>query len=272
MKKVLVWLSEKWFEMLGLVITVFSVFLAIYFYSQTLQERTPVFTDESYRVLIAMPTEVSKPLFKIIRNNGQEIKGNIFATTLYFFNAGALPIKPENILSPLKIVLEDKKSEILDLRVAKYSRDIVCPTVSRDIASPKNTFDINFKILEKEDGISFYVVYAGGSSVKFKLNGVVEGTKGEISTQNIESKYFWKYIFSDRFFMLQYFLIIFMGGYMIYMLSGLKVRRSWAYYVIIIAIIFSLVTPIVIRCWGALGHHKQGLKAYIAENVPSSIL
>ena len=82
MKKVLVWLSEKWFEMLGLVITVFSVFLAIYFYSQTLQERTPVFTDESYRVLIAMPTEVSKPLFKIIRNNGQEIKGNIFATTL----------------------------------------------------------------------------------------------------------------------------------------------------------------------------------------------
>lgn len=259
------------FNVVAFAFTVLGLILAVVFYFKANKERVPVFLGNGQGIVIARSTAVLRPPFKVVRSNGTEIPGDIYATTLFFYNAGKLSIKPENVLSPLKILIEDKAAEILDLRIAKTSRDIVAPKVLRSKTDSLRSFDVDFRILEEEDGFSLNAIYVGDPNSKFRLAGLVEGTKGEISSHKIENIYFWRYFWSNiksAWWLFAIMIVSFVG----LVKMARKLQDPTIAVLALITLVITLVLPPVSIAYDAYKNNKAELKSYISRNLPTDII
>ena len=104
-----------------LVFGVVAVTIFIYFYNPT-AERVPTLLVDPVRTTIINSTEFSSSSLKVMKNDNNLIKGDVTALRVYFWNAGKQSIKPENILQPLILSLNDVGGEILDYKILKVSR------------------------------------------------------------------------------------------------------------------------------------------------------
>lgn len=92
---------------------------------------------------------------------------------VYFWNAGNTPITKVEILEPLTITLS-VGSEILDAKTLKISRDLTFITFdARD--DKRNTADVNFELLEPNDGAALQITYAGPRDAKLEFHGATIG-------------------------------------------------------------------------------------------------
>jgi hypothetical protein len=140
----------------------------------------------------AMVNVVDKDAFEgltLFDANGKKITTDISSVRFYFFNAGDEPIKPEHVLAPLKIVSDDGRSKILDYRILKISRretgiklgevDKGTAVLSNDslLTGISNVLDLDFKILEKNDGFSGQILYAGEGGLTLNMLGTIGRSK-----------------------------------------------------------------------------------------------
>jgi hypothetical protein len=174
------WYAHPLVNALSVLIGVVGVLLAIVFFFKSQAVREPYFYSESERtVLVNRELAIGQKL-SVSYAGSVSNSGDITAVQCYFWNSGRAPIHNQDILKPIKLVLE-AGSEILDVGVIRQSRpDIVDFHVVPDITEDgkrTNKASVSFRILEKGDGAALQVVYEGGPSAKVLFTGVVEGAE-----------------------------------------------------------------------------------------------
>ncbi len=136
------------------------------------RERKPTFyLDPTRTVILDKKNAANAPLL-LLKSNGDTIRADVTSVYFYFFNQGRETIKHENIYAPLKIVLSDR-AEILDFKILKTSRDVSGMALTRDTA--RNALHINFKAMEKEDGLAGQIIFEGNKNATITLEGGIDG-------------------------------------------------------------------------------------------------
>ncbi|TVL96887.1 MAG: hypothetical protein CV087_23120 [Candidatus Brocadia sp. WS118] len=174
--KVVEYLRNNLFGVLGLVVGLIGIYLAIYFKLQSVEIREPIYYRGADWVIINRGPGFIESPFKIIRSDGNEIKNDIYLTKIYFWNNGKKPIRKENILDGLNITLEDSVGTFLDYKILKTSRDIINFQVISDSLNPQKKINFSFDILEQFDGacIQLWIESIGYKDIK--INGIIEGS------------------------------------------------------------------------------------------------
>ena len=184
-------LKRNWLGILGLLVGVAGISLSIMFYTRTLAERDPAFVVGLDRTEIIRADRVSGAPLKVVKGDGTEISGDISSVKMYFWNRGKLPIKPEHVLQPIYITLQDERADILDFQVVGYSRDVVDPQVTRSASTPRRSLAVSFRIMEQNDGLCLQVIYSGDPTANFGMTGRIEGVAQPIGSESIARSRFW---------------------------------------------------------------------------------
>lgn len=179
-------LKRYWFGIVGILIGCLGVFYSV---QKSKYEREPIFLLDSVRTEIINKQIISETSVRVIKSDGTEVTNDLTALRFYFWNDGKKPIKKEDILEPLFLQLSDSSSEIIDYRVLKLSRDVTGFQLSRDKLKEKNVLSIDFRILEKDDGITGQIIYSGNPNSMLLMKGTIEGVKVVGTKIQVQKKY-----------------------------------------------------------------------------------
>lgn len=157
------WQITAW--VLGIVLS------ALLGYYLSIKQRKPTFLTDKVTLLIDNNSIKQNPI-KIIDSEGKEINENVSILTFYFFNQGRESIKGESILKPVRIMLPDS-GRLLNLKMLKVTRDVTESKLTYDSLS--NCINVDFKILENDDGFSAQILFAGKDNPEIKIEGIIEG-------------------------------------------------------------------------------------------------
>ena len=171
---------------LGSISSIIGIGLAVYFYNLSNEKKEPYFFDDEIKTKIVDSKNINKAPIKIYRSNGEEIVEDVSSTNFYFWNNGRQPIRKEDILDSLVVSL-DSTAEILKYELISTSRE-VCDIDLNQVS--KNKLKIDFKILEKNDGLIGQVIFTGNPKQVLKLNGHVEGIRDFKSVESENNFYF----------------------------------------------------------------------------------
>ena len=150
-----------------------SLTLAIYYHYQSVQERGPTYVVSSARTRIVDVSVPAPPQLQVLYK-GKDLRTDVSAAGVYFWNDGKLPIKTEDVLDPLKVEIEPG-SEIIDARVLKVSRAVTNFTKGQISETAKNELPISFRILERNDGAQLQIIYTGKPDAQIRLTGTIVG-------------------------------------------------------------------------------------------------
>lgn len=160
------------------MIGVFGIFLAVYFYQESIREREPCFITDPVRTSILKSTDVLHVPIKVTRTDGTEIRSDLNSVRYYLWNNGKEPIHAGNVLYPISIQFDDPTVRIIYPSVLKTSRDVTGMSASPDPQDPEKRLLVALKILERNDGISGQIIYEGNPDARLVISGVIEGAGG----------------------------------------------------------------------------------------------
>ncbi len=138
------------------------------------RERKPTFYLDPTRTTILDKQNAANAPLQLLKSNGDTITSDVTSVYFYFFNQGKETIKRENVYSPLKIVLSDS-TEILDFKVLKVARTVSGMGLTHDTLD--NSLLIDFKALEKDDGLVGQLIFEGNKNASISLEGGIDGVK-----------------------------------------------------------------------------------------------
>jgi hypothetical protein len=170
------------------------------------RERKPTFYVDPTRTVILDKGHAANAPLQLLKSNGDTIRADVTSVYFYFFNQGAETIKRENIYEPLRIVLRDK-AEILDFKLLKVSRAVSGIKLVRDTTG--NSLTIQFKALEKDDGLVGQIIFEGNKNASITLEGGIDGVT-----------YFESHLSSiDPFYLAAAIVIFLISGYLFLVLN-----------------------------------------------------
>ena len=158
-------------SMISIAITVIFGYYFLYIGNR---ERKPTFYLDPTRTTILDKKNAGNAPLLLLKANGDTIKSDVTSVYFYFFNQGAETIKQENVYAPLRVVMGDS-AEILDFKILKISRPVSGVSVVADTV--KNSLQIDFKALEKDDGLLGQIIFEGNKNASITLEGGVDGVK-----------------------------------------------------------------------------------------------
>jgi hypothetical protein len=159
--------------LIGLAIGLFGIVLSFYFYEKSKKEREPTFIVDPIKTEILNASSTKHAPIKIFTLDGEEINRDLTSVTFYFWNKGKEPIRKADLLKKVKLKLEDK-SRIIDYKIIKESRDV--SNISLNQVDDRN-IEIDFDILEENDGFTGQIIYEGKKGSKLTLATVIVGVK-----------------------------------------------------------------------------------------------
>jgi hypothetical protein len=151
-----------------------TIVFGYYFLYLGNRERKPTFYLDPTRTTILDKANAANAPLQLLKSNGDTIHADVTSVYFYFFNQGTETIKRENVYEPLRIVLNDK-AEILDYKLLKVSRPVSGIKLVRDTVG--NSLSINFKALEKDDGLVGQIIFEGNKNALINLEGGIDGVK-----------------------------------------------------------------------------------------------
>ncbi|HDY89968.1 MAG TPA: hypothetical protein ENH82_17840 [bacterium] len=188
-------LKRHWVTVILAIITIVASYvIGCYFYKKSTSPPEPVFLVDPVKTSIIDSSHIAETPLRVVRKNGNEIKGDITSIRFYFWNNGRKSIKPSNILEPLVVTLDDPKGEILDYKILKCSRKVVKPVVERNSFDPNKSLSLSFAILEQEDGLTCQVIYVGNPDAGLMISGIIENARKIITTTELIHSYIFKNI------------------------------------------------------------------------------
>ena len=186
------WIRLNWLSVLGIVIGLLGVGFSYYFYKLSEKEREPVFLIDPYRAVIVEANSLKNFPLKVVDREGRTVEKDVTSVRFYIWNEGRETIKKADILKPLRLIFSSQDVEVIDYKVMSSSRDdIVQPILSLESGS-KNTLDVSFDILEKGDGFSAQIIFAGTPNAGIELKGTIEGVKILKGSADVSSYHFYK--------------------------------------------------------------------------------
>ena len=164
---------KKWYTP---VLASLALILSLFLHYDSQQKRIPTFVADQIderKILLANNSE-NLALFRILTLDGEEIHSDVSALRAYFWNQGNMPIKREDVLTPIKISFVDTSISILDFQITKITREVVNLTATIDSIAIKNV-ELDFTILEKGDGATFDIIYTGSPQDDITISGIIIG-------------------------------------------------------------------------------------------------
>lgn len=154
-----------------------SAIVGIFIHIYTKAERDPVFLVDPDRAVILSSKDIEDTTIKVIKNDSTVITSDLTAIRFYFWNRGNQSIRFSDVLKGnLSLNFTDKNIDILSYRILNQSRDIVDFQVNRNVDNPHNQLDLQFEILEKNDGITGQIIYEGDPMTSLTIQGEIEGS------------------------------------------------------------------------------------------------
>lgn len=157
-------------RLIAIASVILGAWVSWYFYSLSLPTRIPTFlVDPSRAVLAGGSPDIT------IQYKGKPIRQRaVNVVRVYFWNAGNTDITKTDILEPLTITVSD--SEILDAKTLKVSRELTF--ISLDVQKDQqNTAELDFDILESNDGAALQITYAGPVNAELEFHGATKGAR-----------------------------------------------------------------------------------------------
>lgn len=192
---ILKFFSNPLVGIIGTTASIIGVILALIFYIQGRERRKLIFYENPGKAIIAKAGHSSKIEILI---EGKQIKRDVTATQVAFWNDGKKSIKPENILKPLIIKTKDK-IPIVEAKIRKKSREVIDIDLDQSKKS-EGEIKVNWNILEKNDGTIIQITYLGNPEVTISANAIIEG-QGEIKA-NVKKVNWYRYFVVTIFFII----------------------------------------------------------------------
>jgi hypothetical protein len=170
-----VWASP-WFGVAGVLIGLVGIVIAVVFYMGVQKERELVYTISPISTAVVSAGEASE---LEILHKGKQISGvDITAVQVAIWNAGKQSIRQDNILEDI-VIFTEPTVQILEASVRVRSRDVTGFTLHDTPQSlEEGKVPISWQILEKNDGGSVQLIYAGSQKIKIGVKGTIEGLHG----------------------------------------------------------------------------------------------
>lgn len=168
------------FHWISLAIGIVGIILAAVFYFNSERERSPMFYVQSGRNIIVNRNLAIGSKLQILYDGVLIDATEVTAVQCQFWNAGREPIRADDVLEPIKIVL-GRGAQILEANVIKQSR----PGIVKFEVTPEKdpngnrtgVAKVHFNILEANDGATIQIVYTGNSLSELDFVGAtVEST------------------------------------------------------------------------------------------------
>jgi len=173
----------------GLIVGVLGIGLSIYFYTESKMYRELTYYVYPIKTSIFRKGESSK-LDILVDNERRD--SDITGVQISIWNRGNQSIRENDLLLPIRI-LTKPQVEIIDFKTTHKSRDVI--GFSHDSDREFGEIFLNWRILERNDGISVQIIHLGDENIQFLVDGVIEGQK---SISGLESpnrtKDFFKWI------------------------------------------------------------------------------
>jgi hypothetical protein len=164
------WFGQPWVGVVGTICSAIGIVLSIWFYYAGHRARSLSIYVNPVRTTIVKSGRTSELR---VFSKDQEIKSDVSAVQLAIWNGGREPIKPEHVLSEIRIKTQPAVP-ILEATLRNISRSVTKLGLdTRDAANGSVT--LNWRILEYMDGCSVQIVYLGGPEVQFTAAGTIEG-------------------------------------------------------------------------------------------------
>jgi hypothetical protein len=164
---------ERAISIASLLIGLLALGSGFYFYLASVSVRAPTFLiDPARAVIVSNDPDTVSDLSVLYKGNRLD-QTNVTAVRIYFWNSGKDPIRSTDVLRPISVSLP-QNIPVLDVQVVKYSRDVASLRVAMNSGS-RNKVNITFDILEKNDGGSIQIIYAGPPTVPLTFGGVIVG-------------------------------------------------------------------------------------------------
>src|SRR5687768_16650229 len=152
--------QRSWDMIISSVISIaITIVFGYYFIYVGEKQREPTFYVDPIRTMIidkANAQDAPLKLLKASKDTAVAINADVVSAYCYFFNQGRETIKRENVYSPIKIKV-DTGAEILYFKVIKNSREVSGINIIKDTID--NSLIIDFKALEKDDGLVGQLIY-----------------------------------------------------------------------------------------------------------------
>jgi hypothetical protein len=162
--------SNPWIGVLGSIFSVVGVGLAIYFYFGGARSRKLTYAVNPVKTIVVKAGEAST--LRVLHGD-QDIKGDVTAAQVAIWNDGTESIRPENVLSPISIVLRPS-APILEAKVRKVSRAVIGAAIDTSRLAD-GAVPVTWKILEHNDGAVIQLIFAGPTETDIAVDGTVEG-------------------------------------------------------------------------------------------------
>lgn len=156
--------------LIGSVASLISIPLAFYFYAAAKEYPQLTYYVHPVKATILRTGEASKLSASI---DNKLVESDVTAVQIALWNQGARAIKAESVLKPI-IISTENNTPILEATVRKASREVVKLSLDTNELS-KGRVNIQWNILEQNDGGIIQLIYAGGSNLKFQVEGIIEG-------------------------------------------------------------------------------------------------
>ncbi|HLH52245.1 MAG TPA: hypothetical protein VKY92_01320, partial [Verrucomicrobiae bacterium] len=104
--------------------------------------------------------------------SGREITNDVTAVQVALWNAGRRPIRASEILEPVTLAIS--RAQILEVTIRRVSRQLVGFKFDAG-RFQDGGLQLGWNILERGDGASLQIIYAGPESLPVTFHGVVEG-------------------------------------------------------------------------------------------------
>lgn len=161
-------------DLLGYIIGIVGIILAVVFYFKSKENRELISYIDYRPIAIINSEDIKNSPIRVFRDDSTEIKSDLYIQNIHIWSGGKLSIKKEHILEPITLNNYDNSVRILDVKIVQESREI-CDISLNPFNKLKNTIEINFDILEQNDGCTIQVLYEGNKTKEFEITGIVEG-------------------------------------------------------------------------------------------------
>jgi hypothetical protein len=162
--------SNPWIGVLGSIFSVVGVGLATYFYFGGARTRKLTYSVNPVKTIVVKGGEAST--LRVLHGD-QDIKGDVTAAQVAIWNDGTESIRPENVLSPISVVLRPS-APIIEARIRKVSRGVIGAALDASRLADGGV-PVTWKILERNDGAVIQLIFAGSSQTGIEVQGIVEG-------------------------------------------------------------------------------------------------
>lgn len=154
----------------GSLASVIAIPLAVYLYRQTQVSPELTYYVHPVRATVVKGDAASS---LAVTFKGKAITSDITAAQIAIWNAGRMPIKRADILRPVLINLP-AAVPILEASIRKVSREVTQVALSQT-APTQNQVEVQFDILERNDGCVIQLIYVGLPDVPVAVSGVIIG-------------------------------------------------------------------------------------------------